>query len=121
MKKQAPTAAQDRFHNAMAKQGCVIPGCQAPARLHHCVGASARHNKVSIGQWWLIPLCDEHHQHGDEAVHVSPAKFAALVGLESRKQAEKYLFSVVLTMLAMEGRDGMVPEPVVEAIEGYTR
>lgn len=121
VKKKAPTASQQRFHNAIAQLGCVVPGCGGPARLHHCVGASAKHNKIAIGQWWLIPLCDDHHQHGPDALHVSPARFALLVGVDSRKRAEKYLFSVVLTLLAVDGQDGMVPDPVMEAIESYTR
>ena len=121
MKRKAPTAAQKRFHDMACSDGCIIPGCGAPARLHHCVGASAKHNKVEIGQWWVLPLCDDHHQHGPAAVHVSPVEFAGLLSLESRKQAEKYLFSALLTRLATDGRDGAVPINVMEAIEGYSR
>lgn len=121
MKRKAPTAAQKRFHDAAARLGCVVPGCNAPARIHHCVGASAKHNKVAIGQWWILPLCDDHHQNGECALHVSPLAFAGLMGLDSRKQAEKYLFSVVLTRLATDGRPDMVPEHVIAAIDTYHR
>lgn len=115
MKKIAPTARQKDFHNQLARLGCMI--CRGPARLHHCVGASARHNKIAIGQWWLIPLCDEHHQHGPEAVHVSPEAFAKTVGVETRKQAEKVLFSEALSML----EKNPVPLEVVQAIDSYRR
>lgn len=121
MKRKAPTASQGRFHSAACAGGCIVPGCEAPPALHHCAGASARHNKIAIGQWWVLPLCDGHHQYGPVALHPSPLAFAALVKAHSRKQAEKLLFSALLERLSSEGRDGLVPVPVILAIEGYTR
>ncbi len=73
-----PSAAQKRYADYVASLGCCE--CGRPAQIHHPVGATAKHRKVPIGHWWLIPLCDDHHK----AIGAGEA-----FGYESRRDYEK--------------------------------
>jgi len=106
---KAPTAEQKRFHNQVAEQGCWVT--RGPANIHHCVGSTAKHNKISIGQWWVIPLSYEAHQgphgiHGDLAIFNQPGF--------SRKEIEKEIFETML------GWQRPIPQDVYNAIMEYT-
>jgi len=58
--------------------GSFISG--RPAEIHHPAGRSARHNKIDIGHWWIIPLTDGEHR----ALHRGET-----FGYVSRKELEK--------------------------------
>lgn len=111
---KAPTAEQKRFHDWVAEQGCAMTG--GPASIHHCVGSTAKHGKIPIGQWWVIPLSYEYHQgphgiHGDLTIFDDPSDDPRL----SRKEIEKEIF---ITLLFWE--DHPVPQNVYNAIMEYT-
>lgn len=62
-----PSADEKRFHAFVKEQPCVTCGRPGPSILHHCEGATFKHNKVLIGHWFVIPLCyqcDEVITHG---------------------------------------------------------
>lgn len=59
-KGNAPTAAQKRFYGKIVDKGCIVCGRQA--EIHHVVGASARSNKIKVGNWYVLPLCYWHHR-----------------------------------------------------------
>lgn len=104
-KGNAPTAEQKRWHDQVANLQCVE--CLGPAQIHHPVGATAKHKKVPIGHWWVIPLCDEHHRglHSGDSYEY-----------ESRKEFEKGEFARIL-----DDHDHPVPAEVESAIMGYHR
>lgn len=100
---KAPTAVQKRFHSWLALQGCME--CGKPPELHHAVGSTGSHNKVKIGQWWVIPLCAEHHR-GITGIHSS----------KNRKSKEKQFFREL-----SDRYEGEIPENVILSIESYHR
>lgn len=84
-----PNAVQKRWRESVRSLGSVISG--GPAVIHHAVGATAKHNKIPIGHWWLIPLTDEEHK----ALHLDGETF----NHESRKVFEKWAFMQVVERL----------------------
>lgn len=61
-KNHPPTAAQKVYWDELTSTGCVVAGRNAPAEIDHVFGASAKHRKLHIGQWAVIPLCYELHR-----------------------------------------------------------
>lgn len=108
-----PTAEQKRWHDFVAGMGCVITG--QPASIHHCVGTTARHNKVHIGQWWVIPLSYEAHQ-GKHGIHGDRKLFNRKWG-ESRKEIEKNIFQ----WITVEAPGWFLSDEVYQAIMSYHR
>ena len=104
-KGNGPSAEQRRWHNQVASLGCVV--CSGPAQIHHPVGATARHNKIPIGHWWVIPLCDQHHR----GLHAGDSH-----EYESRKEFEKGEFARILY-----DNSHPVPAEAESAIMGYHR
>ena len=60
MHSNQPTAAQTRWRESVRELGSVISG--GPAVIHHCVGRTAKHDKVHIGHCWILPLTDSEHK-----------------------------------------------------------
>ena len=104
-KGNAPSAEQKRWHDQVASLGCV--DCFSPAQIHHPVGATAKHNKIAIGHWWVLPLCDEHHR----ALHAGES-----FEYDSRKLFEKGEYARML-----DDNNHPVPEEVEAAIMDYHR
>ena len=116
-KGNAPTAAQKRWHDAVASLGSIISG--GPAVLHHAVGATAKHNKIHIGEWWVIPLTDEEHK----ALHRGERPWwrgnDQWLDCDSRKEFEKSAF-VLVTCFFNEKAYGVTKE-IRDAIQDYHR
>ena len=51
--------AEKSFHSWLKIQPCVTCNNSAPSIVHHCEGATFKHNKVLVGHWFCIPLCQE--------------------------------------------------------------
>lgn len=117
---KAPNARQKRWHDAVAQLPCVSCGA-TPVHVHHCVGSSAKHNKVHIGQDWVIPLCYDCHQgpggvHGDMS-RINTQPDVPPVG---RKQFEKAAFDLVCRTHRVEQAGQVAPGSEVRAaIMGY--
>lgn len=114
--KNAPTAAQKRWREAVRELGSVISG--GPAVIHHPVGCSGKHNKIEIGHWWLIPLTDEEHKalHAG-TIDLSHTPWAGM----TRKEFEKDCFQRVCFSLGFNGFDCTVSPEVDVAIMDYHR
>jgi len=111
---KAPTAQQKRFHKWLAEQGCYLG--LGPASIHHCMGSTAKQNKVWIGQWFAIPLSYEAHQ-GNGGIHGDLSAFAGHGLGETRKEIEKTIwFRLVAHYRRQHGEYPCGPE-VVSAIE----
>lgn len=55
-----PNARQKRWIARVAEYGCVITG-SPNVQIHHCVGRTAKSNKVAVGHWFILPLSVELH------------------------------------------------------------
>jgi hypothetical protein len=74
-----PTKAQRERWGRIAALGCII--CGRPADIHHClITAGCRKNHDLV-----IPLCPEHHRHGQYGVsiHAGKTEFEARFGTET--------------------------------------
>ena len=60
-KGNAPTEAHKRWREAVRELGCMSCGTHSQIEIHHPAGVTAKHMKVPIGHWWLVPLCHTHH------------------------------------------------------------
>lgn len=60
-----PNAEQKRWLKRVAQyandHGCFPLGGFAPFQLHHVAGRSAKHNKVHIGHWFVLPIETSFH------------------------------------------------------------
>jgi len=110
-KGNAPTAAQKRWRECV-RAFCSIVSDE-PAVIHHCVGATGKHNKLAIGHWWILPLTQAEHL----ALHAGDT-----FGHGSRKEFEKHEFEYMCARLSdlLWAKD-MPPPEVMEAIQDYHR
>lgn len=102
-----PTARQQRWRDWLGKQPCCATG-NACEQLHHAVGSTAKHNKIWIGEDWLIPLTAEAHRAIDSLGR-------------NRKTYEKMWFSDLIERAHAEGVKDVPPDEVIEAIMDYHR
>lgn len=125
---KAPNARQKRWHDAVAQLPCVSCGA-TPVHIHHCVGSTTKHNKVHIGQDWVIPLCYDCHQ-GPGGVHGDMSRVRASAprgkmyngdyladGDFGRKRFEKWAFNKVLCDVFQPNR--LLQSYVEDAIKDY--
>ena len=113
----APNSEQRRWREAVRGLGSILGPSRHAIEIHHCAGRTARHNKVDIGHWWILPLTSQEHGmlHGDmgrfeiEALEFNPV---------GRWDCEKFLFHKVLMSL-----DGTLEPPyeVIQAIMDYRK
>lgn len=114
-----PSARQKRWHDWLRQQGCYL-GMGEPS-IHHCVGSTAKHDKIHIGQDFVIPLSYEAHQ-GNGGIHHSRSAFAGHGLGETRKEIEKTIFSRLVAHYRHQ-HHGELPMPadVYDAILRYSR
>lgn len=110
-----PNAAQKRWMDEVAKVGPIVNG-SGRLELHHVVGVTAKHNKVAIGHYWLLPLPSELH-----ALTGTPEFDERVFGfvLGGRFDAEKLLFQNLLKKIP-RWADHLEPS-VYNSILGYQR
>jgi hypothetical protein len=104
-KRKARTASQQRWLEAV---GELFPN----RIVHHAVGETARHNRVPIGQEWIIPVSEHDHRR----IHANQMNDSNGVHID-RKEFEKWSFLTVLVLLD-DHPDKPSPE-VVRAIGDY--
>ena len=117
--RKRPTADQQRWQDWLRSQGCAI--CGSPASIHHAVGATGKHDKVEIGQWWTLNLCYDHHQsaggiHGDLSAF---DLYDVQRWGETRKEIEKVIFAEYAAKYEQDG--GLIPDDVKAAIGDFHR
>lgn len=54
---RGPNVHEKKFQRWLKEQPCIVSGKAGPSIVHHCEGATFKHNKVLIGHWFCIPLC----------------------------------------------------------------
>src|SRR5690606_16843903 len=52
--------AEEKRYIAWIKEGnyCVACGSEEPVIAHHCEGSTFKNNKVLVGHWFVIGLCE---------------------------------------------------------------
>jgi|GEM_PF-627305 len=103
---KVPNADEKRWLKLVAK---AYPG----RVIHHPVGSTARHRKIDVGNYWIIPMMNWDHT----ALHNQGATF----GFDSRKDFEKACFVDVLEHPEIMGHPDAPPPHVIDAIADYHR
>lgn len=83
---------------------------------HHVVGRSARHNKIHIGHWFIIPVPYELHDPGEShQFHVGSRK----KGFVQKFGNQRDIFIRMVNIMRLQGYGTyIVPFDVLLAIEG---
>ena len=110
-----PNAEEKRWLSSVVElaqeKGCIATG-NFPFEIHHVLGRTARHNKVDVGHWFIIPVWfDLHHidtGNPDNVTHY-PKRFTAKYGLQTA------LFAQMVETLENRGYK-IPPAEVLEAI-----
>lgn len=80
--------------------------------LHHVLGRSAKHNKVSIGHWFIIPVPVELHDvASNHELNVTHHKHA----FTDRYGKQKTIFLKLCSAMVVNGYD-MPPDNVLDSI-----
>lgn len=102
---RGPNADEKRFAAKVKECDCIVCGNPGPSIVHHAMGATFKHNKVLVGHWFLLPLC----QSCDDVItQGSRSAFVSMFG----PQSEYWLRLVYLTGVEP-------PHEVVEAIKDW--
>ena len=113
MKGRTPTAAQKRFHDALAGIGCIacrLDGNHQPiVSIHHIDGRTK-----PDAHWLVLPLCAGHHQDGTGV--------PGLIAVHPWKKRFEDCYGSQLDLLgachnALRDRGYEVPEAAVEALD----
>ena len=54
---RAANADEKRFQSFTKESSCIVCDNPPPSIVHHCMGATYKHNKTLIGHWFVLPLC----------------------------------------------------------------
>jgi hypothetical protein len=104
-KGNSPTAKQKQWRETVRGLGSILSGDDAI--IHHPVGATGKHNKVHIGNWWLVPLTNDEHL----ALHAG-----VCFGHASRKEFEKAAFTDICQRLYPER---YITDEIYDAIQDF--
>jgi hypothetical protein len=103
-----PNKVQRDWREDVRALGSAISG-QLPCEIHHAAGRTAKHDKVHIGHWWIIPLTQAEHDAVPTWAH-------------GRKEREKYLFEWVCSKYQRIYRRSLpFGDDVLKAIREYRR
>tara|TARA_R110000851_G_scaffold283661_1_gene437233 strand:- start:591 stop:971 length:381 start_codon:yes stop_codon:yes gene_type:complete len=71
-----------------------------PIQRHHVLGRSAKHNKVAIGHWFILPVPYELHDPSeDHEFHVGKCKHSFV----ERYGTQRELFNDMFTVMRAQG------------------
>ena len=69
-----PSKDQKYWHEFLRECGCIVCGAYNPA-IHHIKGSKMKlKGCVKPGEWFVLPLCYEHHQ-GVSGVHARKSNY----------------------------------------------
>ena len=89
---RAANAEEKKFQTFTKESDCIVCDNSGPSIVHHCMGATYKHNKVLIGHWFVLPLC----QACDDVItHGSRRTFKDKFGLQSDYWHRHYAYSAV--------------------------
>ncbi len=107
---RGPNAKEKRYHRYIKTEKVCCDACSryGPLILHHCEGATFKHNKVLVGHWFVLGLCGE---CDDIVTHGSRRAFREKFGPQAR-----------LAITALNDYTGdQVPLEVLQAIRSWDK
>lgn len=104
---RGPNKEEKKFQAWLKEQRCCVSGIHY-VDVHHCKGATFKHNKTLIGHWFCIPLCRPMHN----LYHREKRVFHTNYG----RQCDLWLKEV--KMYEMQ-TGATVPENIKEAVMNY--
>ena len=112
-KNNKPTAHAKRWQQAVRNAGCVITG-NSQVQVHHCGGASLRHNKTRIGHYAVLALSPELHDVGsNHPLNVTHHKKA----FHAKYGTNAQLFKRTMQLVSENSNaDVLPPQDVINAI-----
>jgi len=108
-KTRGPNALEKDFQGWLKQRPCIITG-RGPVEVHHCKGATFRHNKTLIGHAFCIPLHHDTHME----YHAGTKAWRETYGPQSL-----YFERVHDDWFSATGN--RFPDDVLEAIRDYAR
>ena len=102
---RGPNTDEKRFHAWLKEQPCWVGG-NGIVEVHHCKGATFKHNKVLIGHWFCLPLSQSAHS----AYHAGTKAWQA----EHGNQAE--IWESVYAAYKLDAGVDPCPDEVCESI-----
>lgn len=111
--KSKPAAAK-RWEQMVAEYGCIVTR-EPNVQIHHVAGRSARHNKIDIGWYYILPLTPRLHDvSSNHPMNVTLWKNR----FEKEYGTQNDLFFQMLNALMEQGKEIPVPDEVIDAIAG---
>lgn len=112
---RGPNKAEKDFQAWLKEQPCSVTGDHG-VQVHHCKGATFKHNKVLIGHWFCLPLSEQAHKE----YHAGSKLWIDKYGQQSRYSYE--LLALYQLTLDMRGHgDAGPPDNVTQSIMDYGR
>ena len=108
MASKPANSVQKKWMSDVASWACegisYLYGCDDPKgfQLHHVLGRSAKHNKVLIGHWFIIPVPFTYHDIGEKN-NLNVSYFKHNFTDEFGKQTK--LFDVMVSDMILGGYD----------------
>lgn len=85
-KNNAPTPAQRDYWADLVELDCIVK--ETHAEIHHVVGASAKHNGISIGNWFVLAISPEIHRLGVPNLTLSRYAFYEMYGSKASQRVQ---------------------------------
>lgn len=108
--------AEKVWRTQVAEFGCVVTG-SVEIQIHHCVGSTAKQNKIPIGHWFILPLNWRLHDISSGApdnITLNKREF------EWRHGTEKELFAYMVNAFKAVGKY-TPPTEILTAIQEYRK
>jgi hypothetical protein len=105
------TARQQAWYDWVAARGCLVPGCDKPASLHHIHGVRSfktgqrLRRRQYLAEWAVIPVCRDHHQDSPRSIHNAGEEAFGVEFLGGSNAVLEWAYSLALRY-AHEGRNG---------------
>ena len=103
----------ERVAQFASDHGC-FPHCNlCNYDMHHVMGRKARHNKVAVGAWFVLPIQKEYHDvHSNNPFNVT--HFRKRYQIEFGNQRDQFL----AMCMTIKSEDGglIVPDEVLQSI-----
>ena len=108
---RGPNANEKAFQGWLKDRPCCACNHSAPSIVNHCEGATFKHNKVLIGHFFCIPLCQK---CDDVITHGSRKQFRETFGPQSD------LFLALAAEYDLM-RPAIIPDDVIQSIADWGR
>jgi len=56
---RGPNAKEKQFMAWVKWRPCICCSAPAPSIVHHAEGATFKHQKILVGHWFILPLCQD--------------------------------------------------------------